>query len=112
MKKTLIRILAAPIKWIFKLLLNALTGFLLLLLKKDRYPELQAILDHFMSRVKEYKGIGVARVTSAVELRDDQKKEIENKLISTTGYNRMEMHFEKDEELIGGLVIRKRELIA
>ena len=28
----LIRILAAPIKWIFKLLLNALTGFLLLFL--------------------------------------------------------------------------------
>jgi inhibitor of the pro-sigma K processing machinery len=28
----LIRIIAAPIKWIFKLLLNALTGFLLLFL--------------------------------------------------------------------------------
>ena len=28
----LIRILAAPIKWIFKLLLNAVTGFLLLFL--------------------------------------------------------------------------------
>ena len=83
-----------------------LTGFLNLLLQKDRYSELPAILNFFESRVKEHKGIGVAYVTSAVELSAARKKEIEAKLLSTTSYRSMEMNFTVDESLIGGLVIR------
>ena len=83
-----------------------LTGFLNLLLKKDRYSELPAILKFFEARVKEYKGIGVAYVTSAVELSTARKKEIEAKLLSTTSYRTMEMNYKVDESLIGGLVIR------
>ena len=83
-----------------------LTGFLNLLLQKDRYSELPAILKFFESRVKEHKGIGVAYVTSAVELSAARKKEIEAKLLSTTSYRSMEMNFTVDESLIGGLVIR------
>ncbi|MBR6257881.1 MAG: F0F1 ATP synthase subunit delta [Lachnospiraceae bacterium] len=83
-----------------------LTGFLNLLLQKDRYAQLPAILKYFEARVKEYKGIGVAYVTSAMELSQARKKEIEEKLISTTSYKSMEMNYSVDESLIGGLVIR------
>ena len=83
-----------------------LTGFLNLLLQKDRYAELPAILKYFVGRVKEYKGIGVAYVTSAIELSPERKKEIEAKLLSTTVYKSMEMNYTVDESLIGGLVIR------
>ncbi len=83
-----------------------LTGLLNLLLQKDRYSELPAILKFFEARVKEHKGIGVAYVTSAVELSAARRKEIEAKLLSTTSYRSMEMNFAVDESLIGGLVIR------
>ena len=85
---------------------DELTGFLVLLLKKDRYSELDAILEYFTAKVKEYKGIGVAFVTSAVELKDSQKDEIKNKLLSTTDYRQMEMHYVVDKDVIGGVVIR------
>ena len=83
-----------------------LTGFLSLLLKKDRYAELDAILAHFMGKVKEYKRIGVGYVRSAMELDAEEKKEIEAKLLATTSYKTMEMHYAVDPALIGGLVIR------
>ncbi|MBR1470343.1 MAG: F0F1 ATP synthase subunit delta [Lachnospiraceae bacterium] len=83
-----------------------LTGFLLLLLKKDRYADLDAILTHFMAKVKEYKGIGVGYVRSAIELNAAQKQQIEAKLLETTSYHKMEMHYTVEPALIGGLVIR------
>lgn len=83
-----------------------LTGFLNLLLQKDRYAQLPAILKYFEGRVKEYKGIGVAYVTTPMELSEARKKEIEAKLISTTSYKSMEMNYSVDESLIGGIVIR------
>ena len=83
-----------------------LLGFLKLLLQKDRYSELPAILDRFMADVKERRGIGVAYVASPAELDDSRKKQIEAKLISTTKYKEMEIHYTVDESLIGGLVIR------
>ena len=36
----------------------------------------------------------------------EQKKAVEEKLLSTTGYRSMEMNYETDESLIGGMVIR------
>lgn len=85
---------------------DELTGFLVLLLKKDRYSELDAVLDYFIAKVKEYKGIGVAYVTSAVELKEEQKTEIKEKLLSTTDYRQMEMHYIVDKAIIGGVIIR------
>ena len=83
-----------------------LVGFMRLVVEKDRYNEIDEILEHFTNRVKEEKGIGVAYVTSAVKLSEIQKKLVEEKLIETTDYKEMEMNFSIDEALIGGLVIR------
>ena len=73
---------------------------------KDRYRELDAVLNQFLCNVKEYKGIGVAQVTSASVLTEAQKKAVEDKLLETTAYDSMEMHYTVDASLIGGLVIR------
>ena len=48
----------------------------------------------------------MAYVTSATELSDACKKEIEAKLLGTTSYKTMEIHYSVDKSLIGGLVIR------
>lgn len=83
-----------------------LSGFFRLIVEKDRYCEVEEILTFFLEKVKEEKGIGVAFVKSAKELSDIQKKQIEQKLLDTTSFQQMEMHFDVDPSLIGGLVIR------
>lgn len=83
-----------------------LLGFLHLVVSKDRYCDIDAILDFFISEVKELKGIGIAYVTTAADLNEAKKKEIEAKLLATTSFQKMEMHYQVDEGLIGGMVIR------
>ena len=85
---------------------DELLGLFRMIILKDRYRELDAVLEQFLYSVKEYKGIGVANVTSASDLTETQKKAIEDKLLETTSYDSMEMHYTVDESLIGGLVIR------
>ena len=81
-------------------------GFLDLLIRKDRFGQIDAIFEYFIHQVKEYRNIGTAYVTSAVSLREDQKEEIRKKLIETSKYVEMEMIYQVDAQLIGGLVIR------
>ncbi len=85
---------------------NELLGFLTIIISKDRYKEIDAILEYFTAQVKRYKGIGVAKVTTAVPLREEQCREITQKLLDTTGYKKMEIEYDLDESLIGGMVIR------
>ncbi len=85
---------------------DELTGFLVLILQKDRYKDIEGILADFVSKMKEYLKIGIAYVTTAVSLKDSQKKEIEKKLLDTTSYETMEMHYAEDSSLIGGMLIR------
>ncbi len=83
-----------------------LLGLLYLIVSKDRYADIDSILDYFICEVKTLKGIGIAYVTTAVDLSEVKKKEIEAKLLETTSFSRMEMHYQVDEDLIGGAVIR------
>lgn len=85
---------------------DELTGFLNLVIQKERYGELNDILQYFINKVKEEKGIGVAYVTTAVELKESQKEQIVEKLLATTDYKEMEMHYAVEEAVIGGMLIR------
>ncbi len=85
---------------------DEIVGFLTLIIQKERYSEAEAILEYFLDQVKEYKGIGVAYVKTAVALTEIQKKQVEERLLQTTKYRQMEMHFNVDKSLIGGMVIR------
>lgn len=85
---------------------DEMTGFLEIVIRKDRFAEIEQIFCYFISRVKEYKGIGVAFVAAPMELSVLQKEEVEKKLLETTSYQKMEIHYEVDETLIGGMVIR------
>ena len=85
---------------------NEITGFFEIIIKKDRYKDLPAILDYFLKKVKEYKNIGTAFVTTPAPLSDEQKKSIENRLLETTKYEHMEIIYNEDASLIGGMIIR------
>lgn len=81
-------------------------GLIRVIVEKDRYGEIDSIFESFIASVKEHEGIGVANVTAAKELSDAQKDAITKKLLETTEYKSMEMHFAVDENLIGGIIIR------
>jgi len=85
---------------------DELLGFLTIIISKDRYQEIDGILEYFLTEVKKYKGIGVATVTTAVPLREEQCKKVEQRLLDTTDFKSMEIHYKQDAALIGGMVIR------
>lgn len=83
-----------------------LVGFFKLIIQKDRYREIDEILQYFLDRIKEFKGIGVAYVKTPIPLDFNQQKAVEDRLLATTGYQKMEMHYDVEPALIGGMVIR------
>lgn len=85
---------------------DELLGLMRMLLVKNHYSEMESVFLYFMDRVKEYRNIGTAYVTSAFPLSDSQKKQVQAKLLDTTKYKAFEMNYEVDSSLIGGMVIR------
>ena len=83
-----------------------LMGFFSMIVNKGRYDHIDEILTYFQDEVKKIKGIGVAYVTTPLELSDTQKKSVEKKLLETAGFKQMEMHYDIDTELVGGMRIR------
>lgn len=88
-----------------------LEGFVRIIIEKGRYSEINNILDYFIDCYKEYKNIGTAYVTTAVELSDRQKQQVEKRLLETTKYETIEAQYQVDKALIGGMVIRIRDRV-
>lgn len=85
---------------------DELVGLLLMLEEKNHWNDTKAVLQYFVDRVYEYKNIGRASVTTAIELSDAQKKDVENRLLETTKYVSFNVDYKVDPQLIGGMVIR------
>lgn len=85
---------------------NEITGLLEMVIQKERYKDLPAIFQYYIDRVKDARRIGVAYVTTATALSEAQKSAVEKRLLETTTYRRMEMNFQTDASLIGGMTIR------
>lgn len=95
------------IKNIFsKFVSDDMTGLLVIMVAKDRQNNIIDALEYFVSRVLEYKKIGIAYVCTAKELTESQKKAVVSKLLETTEYKDFQMNYTIDESLIGGMVIR------
>ncbi len=88
-----------------------LFGFLNIIVEKDRYNELPSVLEYFINEAYEYKKIGKAKVTTATQLSDEQKAATEKRLLETTSYETMEVSYEVDEALLGGMVIRIKDRV-
>lgn len=85
---------------------NEILGLIVMIMDKGHISKIVGVFRYFIKLVKEHKNIGVAKVTSATVLTEAQKSKIENRLIETTSYSRMEVTYKVDESLIGGLAIR------
>lgn len=74
--------------------------------KRGHGGDLEDILTFFIGKAREKEGIGSASVSSAFELSPAQKKKVEDKLLSTTKYKKINIEYKVDPGLIGGLVIK------
>lgn len=83
-----------------------LVGFLAIVVEKDRQSDILPIFNYFIVKVKEYNKIGAVYVTSATELKEGQKADLEKKLLESTPYVKVEMNYQVDPEIMGGLVVR------
>lgn len=86
-------------------------GFLLVIVKKDRYCDIMPILDYIISQMKKKEGIGSLKVASAFRLSEGQKADIVSRMKELTDYKEFEVDYEVDESLIGGLVLRLEDRV-
>ncbi len=85
---------------------DELTGFFSVIVAKGRFSQIDEILEYFGNEIKKHKGIGVAFVATPFELTEAQKAKVEQRILDTTDFTKMEMHYSLDKELIGGMQIR------
>lgn len=90
---------------------DEITGLMTMLVTKGHLKDFVPVFDYVIRAIKEEKGIGVAYISSAVELNKEQKEKIEQKLLETTKYQEIEGVYQVDQALIGGLVIRIQDTI-
>ena len=83
---------------------SSLLNFLKLLADRQRIGIVTSILERFLEIYRENSNIALARVTSAVELTDDQKGLITKKIINIAGTEKLELVTKIDPSLIGGFV--------
>jgi F-type H+-transporting ATPase subunit delta len=83
---------------------SSLLNFLKLLADRQRVGILTSILDRFLEIYRENSNIALATVTSAVELTDEQKGLITQKIVNIAGTEKLELVTKIDPSLIGGFV--------
>ncbi len=96
-KKILIQLFSDKINY-------SLLNLLKLLADRQRIGILVPILERFLEIYRENSNIALATVTSAVELTDEQKDLITQKIISIAGTEKLELVTKTDPSLIGGFV--------
>jgi F-type H+-transporting ATPase subunit delta len=82
-----------------------LLSFLLLLVDRGRVTLLPEILKQYQALLRELNQTVLANVTSAVELSDDQKNAIRDRVKAMTDARNVELSVEIDLSLLGGLIV-------
>lgn len=87
-----------------------LIRLLVMLVQRDRANYLIEILERFDELVQQAEGIFPATLSSAVELGYQEKLALRSVLEKYTGF-RLNIRFEVEPRLIGGLIFRCRDLL-
>lgn len=81
-------------------------NFLMLLIDRGRIYLVEPILQQFQAKVRELNQTVLAEVVSAVELTDEQKETVRQKVQRMTEAKSVELASRIDPDLIGGVVIQ------
>lgn len=80
-------------------------AFVVLLVKKGRESDLHEIANTFIAQYNLLKGIHQVTLTTAIDLSEELKKNIEQKVKSENTFVGVELTTKTDESLIGGFVL-------
>ena len=80
-------------------------SFTVLLVKKGREQDLPEMATAFIEQYNALKGIHQVTLTTAVQVSDDLKKSIEEKVKSAHQFASVELTTKTDEAIIGGFVL-------
>ncbi len=93
-------------KILLKLNANELTyNFIKVIASNKRFAYLLLIISQFIKINSQKRGDIIADITSAEELSDTQKNEIQNKLKTKLG-DKLSLNYKIDNSIIGGLIIK------
>lgn len=81
-------------------------NFLKLLVDKGRIAFLDAILAQYQDLLRQYRKTVLAEVTSAVELSQEQKDRLREKVTAMTEAQHVELDVSLDPDLLGGVIIK------
>ena len=85
---------------------NELTNtFIKVIEKNKRFSNLTSIIVQFININSQKRGNILADITSADELKDDQKNNITNQLKTILG-DKLSLSFDVDKNIIGGLIVK------
>ncbi|MBP3888861.1 MAG: ATP synthase F1 subunit delta [Cellulosilyticum sp.] len=84
---------------------SPIVGLLVLLVNKGRQSEILNVLEAFLDMVKAESGIIKAVVTSAIPLKEEQLKALQEKLETSTK-SKIELETIVDSSIIAGLIVR------
>jgi F-type H+-transporting ATPase subunit delta len=93
-----------------RLLQNNVQGyffnFAMLLVDRRRVFALEAICRHYQTLLRKLKNTVLAQVTSAVELNEDQRNAVSQKVQQMTNAAQVELETKIDPDLIGGVIVK------
>jgi F-type H+-transporting ATPase subunit delta len=81
-------------------------NFLMLLVDRGRIMLLPQVCEQYQDLLRQLKQTVLAEVTSAVELTDEQKESIKQKVKATVQANEVELATKVDPDLLGGVIIK------
>ena len=79
---------------------------LMLAVEKGHSRYLTKILNVFIKAAMKELGIGEATVRTAFPLTDAQKKQVEDKILTTAKFNEVIIDYKVEKSLIGGMIIK------
>lgn len=82
------------------------TSFLKLLVDKGRISFVIPILKRYQDLLRQLRKTVLAEVSAAVELSDEQKEQIRNKVAKMTDAERVDLEIALKPDLLGGVIIK------
>ncbi len=81
-------------------------NFLMLLVDRRRIFLLEGICKQYLARLRQLNQTVLAEVATTVELTEDQKQAIREKVIQLTEARQVELDVSLDPELLGGVIVK------
>jgi len=81
------------------------SNFLALLVDRRREKYFSDIVDEYVALANESRGVVEANVTSAIELKDEEKSELNSILAKLTG-KKVQTIYDVDPAIVGGVIVR------